>query len=79
MKTIKPLEQELLDGLEKISKNERDLRTLTIWCNPNYIRSSDRDTKIEILKILKNLEEEAKVRVETKKLHNKKYELWSLN
>lgn len=78
MKIVKPLEQELLNGLEKNSKNERDLRTLTIWCNPNYIRGSDRDTKIEILKILKNWEAEGKTRRETKLLYNKKYELWSL-
>ena len=78
MKIVKPLEQELLNGLEKNSKNERDLRTLTIWCNPNYIRGSDRDTKIEILKILKNWETEGKTRRETKLLYNKKYELWSL-
>lgn len=75
---MKDLEQELLEGLKNLSENDCDLRSLTIWCNPNFIRSSDRETKIKILEILKRLKKENKITSKRKTVNNMKYVLYSL-
>ena len=75
---MKDLEQELLEGLKKMAENDCDLRSLTIWCNPNFVRESDRETKIKILEILTSLKEENKITSKKTTLHTREYVLYSL-
>lgn len=55
------LEKEVLRGLEVLGTNGVDIKTLTIWCNPNRIRGPDYKVNERILLILKNLVAEKKV------------------
>ena len=41
------LEKELLNGLNVLAPGDRNIKALTIYCNPNYTRGSD--TKISKL------------------------------
>lgn len=81
---MKKLDDELLHGLEVIPENARDLQSLTIWCNSNYKRGSDKKVKISILKILQKLEKENKITKKNKKFNvyngseTKNFELYSL-
>jgi len=60
------LKQELIHGLEVLDENDRDLRTLAIFCNPNHVRGADRDVKPKILKILNDMEKQNKISHKTK-------------
>ncbi len=56
-----PLEEELLKALKILPENNRDMRTITIYCNPNFIRGSDTSVREELEKILMKMENEKKV------------------
>ena len=79
------LKNELIKGLKVLDENDRDLRTLTIFCNPNFIRGADRDIKPEILKMLNKMEKQGKISKKKKKIHciinhpAKEFVLYSLN
>jgi hypothetical protein len=55
------LKQELIKGLKVLDENDRDLRTLTIFCNPNFIRGPDKSVKPKILKFLNEMEIQGKI------------------
>ena len=67
------LEKEVLRGLDVFKANGVDIKTLTIWCNPNRVRGPDYQVKEKILLILKKLIAEKKAT--TKKLAAKKNQL----
>ena len=82
---MKELKKEILHGLKNLEENDKDIRTLVIWCNPNNIRGADRDLRPKVLEILEDLKKKGIVTRKKKKLsvytqhHSKKeYELWSL-
>ena len=79
------LYKEILKGLKVLSENDRDVQTLTVWCNPNFKYGADRDIRAKILEILKVLEEKGIISKKKKKIqiygHGqrlKEFELWSL-
>lgn len=49
------LEKEVLRGLEVLGTKGVDIKTLTIWCNPNRVKGPDYQVKERILLILKKL------------------------
>ncbi|MFW9877938.1 MAG: hypothetical protein ACFFG0_33060 [Candidatus Thorarchaeota archaeon] len=49
------LEKELINGLKILDIEERNIKALTIWCNPNFIRGSDAMVKDQLEGILTNL------------------------
>lgn len=63
------LKEELIKGLKIIPESNRDLRTITIYCNPNFIRGSDESVRGELGKILMELENKNKVIQEKKKFN----------
>lgn len=60
------LEKEVLHGLEILGVNGVNVKTLTIWCNPNRVRGPDYQVKEKILSILKKLVVEKKVAAKRK-------------
>jgi len=82
--TIIGLESEIIQRLQVLSGNDRDIKTLAIFCNPNFIRGSDKKVQQEILKILNKLKKEGKVSKKRRKIrvglpNNKRtFILWSL-
>ena len=75
---INNLEEELIDGLKIIPENDRDLKSLTIWCNLNHINGSDSEIKNRVKKILLKLQSEKKLKTKKKTPYNKRYVLFSL-
>jgi len=81
---MESLEKELLHGLEVIPENDRDLHSLVIWCNPNFIRGAEKDLQPKILKILNRFKKEGKITTKKKLIkvsptHSKKqFLLYSL-
>jgi hypothetical protein len=55
------LGKEVLRGLEVLGTNGVDIKTLTIWSNPNRVRGPDYKVNERILLILKKLVAEKKV------------------
>jgi hypothetical protein len=55
------LGKEVLRGLEVLGTNGVDIKTLTIWSNPNRVRGPDYQVKERILLILEKLVAEKKV------------------
>lgn len=82
------LTEELLQGLKMLSENDRDLRTLAIFCNPNnphHAISLGGFPKSVVLKKLEELEKKGIVSRRKKMLSTLdytqrkiEYELWSL-
>lgn len=60
------LEKAVLHGLEVLGAKGIDIKTLTIWCNPNKIRGPDYKINEKILSILKKLVAEKKVAAKRK-------------
>lgn len=60
------LEKELIKGLKVLDENDRDLRTLTIFCNPNFHRGPDKIVKSKILKFLNEMEKQKLVNKKNK-------------
>ena len=60
------LKKTVLHGLEVLGTNGVDIKTLTIWCNPNRIRGPDYQVKERILLILEKLVAEKKVAAKRK-------------
>ena len=46
------LRTEVLHSIKALGEKDCDLKTITICCNPNYIRGSDKDLKPLIQKAL---------------------------
>lgn len=80
---MEKLKDELIRGLKSLDKHDRDLKTLGIWCNPNFIRGAERDINPKISKILNEMEEQGLVKREKKLISvsptnpKKEFELWS--
>lgn len=55
------LEKELLKGLKALGSEDRTIKNLTTWCNPNFIMGPDYLVQEKIEKILKMLIESEKV------------------
>ena len=55
------LEDEVIHALRRLGENDRDLRTITILCNPRHIRGADKDVKKNVLAILIKLEEKGRI------------------
>jgi hypothetical protein len=55
------LKEELLKALKIIPEPNRDMRTITIYCNPNFTHGSDTSIRIELEKILMDLENKNEV------------------
>ena len=82
------LRKEIKKALRLLTLNDRDLRTIAIFCNPNnfhHVKSLGGFPNKEILDELKGMEKEGLVYSQTKLLprstvgHNmKKYILWTL-
>lgn len=49
------LEKEILRGLKILASEDRHIKPLTIWCNPNYCNGPDYKIQKKIKKILGNL------------------------
>jgi len=47
--------------LKSLPETNRDMKTLTIYCNPNFTHGSDTSVRGELEKILMDLENEKKV------------------
>jgi len=75
---MKQLKEELLKGLKILSESDRDLRTLTIWCNSNFSKGSDKNIKISIKKILDELIESKKIFTSKININKKRYEVYNL-
>ncbi|MFW9973445.1 MAG: hypothetical protein ACFFDF_24890 [Candidatus Odinarchaeota archaeon] len=52
------LEKELLRGLNLLATEDRDIKSLVIWCNPNYCYGPDYLVQEKIEKILEKLIDE---------------------
>ena len=63
------LKEELIKGLKIIPESNRDLKTIAIYCNPNFIRGSDESVRGEIEGILMDLENKNEVIQEKKKFN----------
>ena len=62
------LELEVLRFLHKLPKNDRDLKTLIVSCNPNFVRGSDKEIEPKIIEILNRLKKDGKISQKKKKL-----------
>lgn len=73
-----PLEDEVIHALEVLSLKDRDVNSLTIFCNPNKCRGGDKEVR-ELVKIilndLKNLNELASKKI---KINGKNVEVFTL-
>jgi len=58
---IPKLKEDLLKALKSLPKTNRDMRSITIFCNPNFIHGSDTSVRGELEKILIDLENQKKV------------------
>ena len=58
---MRNLKEDVLHKLRILNENDRDLRTIVIGCNPNYIRGPDYKITSKVLKILEKLEKKEKV------------------
>lgn len=64
------LEKEVLHGLEIWGTKGVEIKTLTIWCNPNRVKGPDYQVKEKILLILEKLVVEKKVAAKRKSPRN---------
>ena len=72
------LKEELLKALKIIPEPNRDMKTITIYCNPNFKYGSDTAIRQELEKILMDLENKKKVIQEKKKFHRTVKTIYSL-
>ncbi|KKM93828.1 hypothetical protein LCGC14_1204410 [marine sediment metagenome] len=55
---IMVLKDEVIRALTILSLHDRDIKSIFIYCNPNFINGADRDMKVKILNILEKLQTE---------------------
>ena len=79
------LKSKVLKGLEILDENDRDIRTLMIWINPNHKYGADQDIQPKMLEILRDLEKRGIISKKEKKLNvystgqrSKEFKLWSI-
>lgn len=58
------LEKEILKGLKALGSEDRDIKSITIWCNPRHVYGPDYLIKNKIQNILKNLIDQGIVKEE---------------
>ncbi|MFX1503555.1 MAG: hypothetical protein ACFFDH_21515 [Promethearchaeota archaeon] len=49
------MKKELIHGLKVLDPENRNIGSLTIWCNPNFSNGSDSEIKDRVLLILQEL------------------------
>ena len=49
------IKKELIHGLKVLDSENRNIRSLTIFCNPNFSKGSDSEVKDCILRLLQEL------------------------
>lgn len=55
------LEKEIIQGLNVLAPGDRNIKALTIYCNPNYKRGSDQSISKLIMAILEKLIDQSSV------------------
>ena len=78
------LEDEILQALEVLSRNDRDIKSIAIWCNPNYSRGGDSEVRKEVRSILTKLKKEGRVSTEKVRVNldikgKKTFTVWKIN
>ncbi|MFW9951053.1 MAG: hypothetical protein ACFFKA_13125 [Candidatus Thorarchaeota archaeon] len=49
------LKHELIKALKKLSVEDRDVKSLTIYCNPNFVRGPDYEVQEKVIQQLTQL------------------------
>ncbi len=72
------IKKDVIHALEILPRTDRDLRSLTIFLNPNYRYGADSDLRNVIKNILKSFVNTKILQKETAKVANTEYEVYTL-
>lgn len=70
--------EDLVHGLKVLEKYDRDLRSLTIFCNAKFSKGTDTEVSDKLKDILKTLISKGEVKRDVIKINHRDFKVYSL-